>query len=200
MTAIAMPVAVVLAGGRSRRMQGPDKALAMIAGERMIDRVLRRMRPQVAELLLSAPQDYGTGCTAIPDLSDGPAGPMGAIRAVAHALCVRGIEAFVTVPVDAPFVPLDLVDRLTASGPMAMARTQDGWQPVFALWQGPAVLAALTPARCSEKWSLRRLAQELGAAAVDFDGGQALMNVNTPEDLALAQQIAARDACPEQQP
>lgn len=185
---------MVLAGGRSRRMQGADKALAMIANERMIDRVLRRLQPQAAEVLLSAPHDYATGCTAIADLPEGPAGPVGAIRAVAHALAARGVEAFVTAPVDAPFVPLDLVARLAASGPVAMARTPEGWQPVFALWNAPAVLAALSPARCGETWSLRRLAEELGAAAVDFGDPGALMNVNTPDDLALARDIAAGDA------
>jgi molybdopterin-guanine dinucleotide biosynthesis protein A len=186
-----MPVAVVLAGGRSRRMQGTDKALALIGGERMIDRVLRRVRPQAAEVLLSAPHDYATGCIAIADLADGPAGPVGAIRAVAHALAARGIESFVTAPVDAPFVPHDIVRRLTASGPVAMARTADGWQPAFAAWQASSVLAALPPARCGEKWSLRRLGEALGAAGVEFAEAQALMNVNTPEDLALARQIAA---------
>lgn len=185
---------VVLAGGRSRRMQGTDKALALIAGERMIDRVLRRLTAQTHEVLLSAPHDYATGCPAIPDLPDGPAGPVGAIRAVAHALAARGIEAFVTVPVDAPFVPADLVVRLAASGPVAMARTQDAWQPVFALWHAPAVLAALPPARCGERWSLRRLGEALGAAAVEFGEPSALMNVNTPQELAQARQIAARDA------
>lgn len=195
-----MPVAVVLAGGRSRRMLGADKALALIAGERMIDRVLRRLAPQAGEVLLSSPHDYSTGFTAIPDLADGPTGPVGAIRAVAQALAARGIDGFVTVPVDAPFVPSDLVARLTASGPVAMARTRAAWQPVFALWHAPAVLAALQPSRCGEKWSLRRLGEELGAAAVAFGEPAALMNVNTPEDLALAEQFAAHDTRPEQQP
>lgn len=191
-----MPVAVVLAGGRSRRMLGSDKALALIAGERMIDRVLRRLVPQAGEVLLSAPHDYSTGCTAIPDLADGPSGPVGAIRAVAQALAARGIDGFVTVPVDAPFVPRDLVARLAASGPVAMARTQDAWQPAFALWHAPAVLGALPPARCGENWSLRGLGDELGAVGVDFSDTRALTNVNTPEELELARQIAARDAEP----
>lgn len=181
-------------------MQGADKALELIVGERMIDRVLRRLEPQATELLLSAPHDYATGCTAIPDLPEGPAGPVGAIRAVAQMLAARGIEAFVTAPVDAPFVPLDLVARLAEFGPVAMARTQESWQPAFALWHGPAVLAALPPARCGEKWSLRRLGEELGAAVVDFGEPSALMNVNTPDDLALAREIAAGDASAGKQP
>lgn len=181
-------VAVVLAGGQSRRMQGHDKALALIGGERMIDRVVRRIGPQVPRVLLAAPHDYSTGLTCVPDLPDGPSGPVGAIRAAALYLSVRRINAFVTVPVDAPFVPEDLVARLAASGPVAMAQGDEGWQPAFALWTVDVVLAALPPDRCQQKWSLRRLGEALNAAAADFSGSGGLMNVNTPEELDRARQ------------
>lgn len=181
-------VAVVLAGGRSRRMQGHDKALALIGGERMIDRVVRRIGPQVARVLLAAPHDYGTGLTCVPDLPDGPSGPVGAIRAAALHLSARKVKAFVTVPVDAPFVPEDLVARLGASGPVAMAQGDDGWQPAFALWSVDAVLDALPPDRCAQDWSLRRLGEALNAASTDFAGSGGLMNVNTPEELDRARQ------------
>lgn len=184
------PVAVVLAGGQSRRMHGQDKALALIGGERMIDRVVRLLQPQAAGVLISAPQDYGTGLTAIADLPDGPAGPVGAIRAVALHLAARGVAAFVTAPVDAPFVRRDLVARLSAGAPVALARTGDRWQPVFALWDVQAVIAALSSDRCTEKWSLRRLGEELGARGVDFGDARGFMNVNTPQDLARAEQLA----------
>ena len=185
-------VAVLLAGGRSRRMLGTDKARALIGGERMIDRVLRRVAAQVPEVLLSASHDYDTGLPAIPDFPDGPAGPVGAIRTVALHLATRGIAGFVTVPVDAPFVPCDLVARLGASAPVAMAVKKaqgDGtWQPAFALWDVQAVLAALPPERCAQKWSLRRLGEALDAKPVAFEQPGALMNVNTPQELELARQ------------
>lgn len=187
-------VAVVLAGGQSRRMQGEDKALALIGGERMIDRVVRRLARQVGQVLLSAPHDYGTGLEAIADLPDGPAGPVGAIRAAALHLVARGIHVFVTAPVDAPFVPDDLVARLAASSSVAMATGDGGshgvWQPAFALWDARAVIAALPAEVCAEKWSLRRLGEALGARAVEFPEPGALMNVNTPHELAVAQALA----------
>lgn len=190
MTDLADPVAVLLAGGQSRRMLGQDKALALIAGQRMIDRVLHRVRPQASQLLLAAPHDYGTGVPAIADLPDGPAGPVGAIRALALHLADQGSDAFVTVPVDAPFVPPNLVARLAACGPVAMARQAGAWQPAFALWSARAVLSQLPPERCAQKWSLQRLAEALDARAVDFADADSLMNVNTPEDLALARRRA----------
>ncbi|AOF99829.1 mobA-like NTP transferase domain protein [Blastomonas sp. RAC04] len=187
-------VAVVLAGGQSRRMQGEDKALALIGGERMIDRVVRRLSRQVEQVLLSAPHDYGTGLEAIADLPEGPAGPVGAIRAAALHLAARDVHAFVTAPVDAPFVPDDLVARLAPSAPVAMATGDGGtpgaWQPAFALWDTRAVIAALPAEVCAEKWSLRRLGEALGARAVEFPEPGALINVNTPHELAMAQALA----------
>jgi molybdopterin-guanine dinucleotide biosynthesis protein A len=196
---ISLPqVAVVLAGGQSRRMQGEDKALALIGGERMIDRVVRRLSRQVGQVLLSAPHDYGTGLEAIADLREGPAGPVGAIRAAALHLAARDVHAFVTAPVDAPFVPDDLVARLAPSAPVAMATGDGGtpgaWQPAFALWDTRAVIAALPAEVCAEKWSLRRLGEALGARAVEFPEPGALMNVNTPHELAMAQALAGDGA------
>lgn len=182
---------VLLAGGQSRRMDGQDKALVQIGGQRMIDRVLARLRPQVSAVLLSAGQDYLTGLMALPDRAEGPAGPVGAIRTVAGYLAARGIDGFVTVPVDAPFVPLDLVARLGAAGPVAMARGDGGWQPGFALWSADRVLAALPSQCCSEKWSLRRLGERLAAQAVDFGDTGALMNVNTMQELEHARDLLA---------
>lgn len=180
------PVIVLLAGGQSRRMQGQDKALVEIQGQRMIDRVLARLANQAGTLWLSAAQDYGTGLPVIRDEPGAPQGPVGAIRSIASALRARGGDAFVTCPVDAPFVPPDLVARLTAQAPLAMAETDGALQPVFALWSARAVLEALPPERCGERWSLQRLGEAIGMRAVRFSDPQALMNVNTPDELAVA--------------
>lgn len=190
-----VPLVVLLAGGQSRRMEGQDKALANVGGQRMIDRVIERLQPQAAAIRLSAPHDYGTGLVAIPDGALGPQGPVGAIRAIAAHLATAipagGDDRFVTCPVDAPFVPLDLVARLTASSTAAMAEAGGSLQPVFALWRAHAVLATLPEERCGERWSLQRLGEALGAVRLAFDDPEALMNVNTPGDLVEAQRRAA---------
>lgn len=187
---LTLPLVVLLAGGQSRRMEGQDKALAEIGGQRMIDRVLDRLRLQAGTVLLSAPHDYATGLTTIPDETNGPRGPVGAIRAIAAHVASQGGDSFVTCPVDAPFVPHDLVARLCATGHVAMAEAGGALQPVFALWSARAVLAALPEDRCDERWSLHRLGEALGAVGVPFDGASVLMNVNTPGDLVEARRRA----------
>ena len=51
------PLGVILAGGRASRMGGGDKSLRPLAGRRVIDHVLERLRPQVAHMALSANGD-----------------------------------------------------------------------------------------------------------------------------------------------
>jgi len=64
---------LILAGGRAERMGGSDKGLLPLAGEPLIAHGIRRFRPQVAELLISANrhQDiYRTfGCRVVSALS-----------------------------------------------------------------------------------------------------------------------------------
>ena len=184
------PLVVLLAGGQSRRMQGEDKALAEIDGQRMIDRVLARLAPQAGTLWLSAARDYGTALPVIRDDPEAPAGPVGAIRSVASALAGLGGDAFVTCPVDAPFVPDDLAARLMVEAPLAMAEADGALQPVFALWSARAVLQALPPDRCQERWSLQRLGEAIGMRAVCFPDAGALLNVNTPQELEIARRHA----------
>ena len=47
---------LILAGGRSRRMGGRDKALEVLAGRTLLRRVLDRLAPQVDEVALSVEQ------------------------------------------------------------------------------------------------------------------------------------------------
>ena len=48
---------VVLAGGQATRMGGGDKSMLPLAGRRVIDHVLERLRPQVSDIALNANGD-----------------------------------------------------------------------------------------------------------------------------------------------
>ena len=50
-------VAVLLAGGLSRRMGGQDKMLRHLGGQSILARVIARIEPQVGRLLLNANGD-----------------------------------------------------------------------------------------------------------------------------------------------
>jgi molybdopterin-guanine dinucleotide biosynthesis protein A len=98
----------ILAGGEARRF-GSDKALAMLDGVTLIDRVRAALTPQVAAVVV---------CGRVGGIADRPAGigPLGGIAAAIWQARERGMDGAVTVPCDAPGLPDDLVARLAAAG------------------------------------------------------------------------------------
>ena len=128
---------IVLAGGQGRRMGGVDKGLQSLRGKPMVEWVLGRLRPQVAEVLINANQNRPRyerfGYPVIADDIAGFAGPLAGLHAgmkAAHHPYV------VTVPCDSPFLPMDLVSRLQekiGDADLAVAKTGEQAHPVFSL-------------------------------------------------------------------
>lgn len=161
----------VLAGGQSRRF-GSDKAVALFNGVALIERVIAALRPQVDALVSCGRRIDSCDCLAdrpIPDL-----GPLGGLNAALHHAQANGFDRVVSVPCDAPFLPADLVARL--SEPPSYASTM----PVIGLW--PSVLSETLDRHLatSDDRSMRRWAAITGARAIDLG---ALVNVNTLADL-----------------
>jgi len=197
-------VGLLLAGGLSRRMGGGDKSLRRLGGETILDRVIARMRPQVAVLVLNANGDPARfarfGLPMVADSVGDFAGPLAGILAgLDWAAANRpdcGIVA--SAATDAPFLPLDLVARLMAGlGGADLACAASGGQPhpVIGLW----------PVRLRE--DLRRALAEEGIrkvdvwtgrhrlATVEFPIGRVdpFFNANRPEDLETAEKLLAGD-------
>lgn len=181
-------VAALLAGGKSRRMGGKDKATVELGGRRLVDLVLERLAPQAGVIVISGPRDYGTGFVSVADVCAGPKGPVAGVFAVSHWLKARfpRADGFVTAPVDGPFLPFDLIERLSAGGRAAVAVDDEGVHPTFAYW---TLVALESPWRelCGEgSVSLRRLAEACCAREVRWPGAGHFRNINTPHDLEAA--------------
>jgi molybdopterin-guanine dinucleotide biosynthesis protein A len=199
-----MIVGVILAGGRARRMGGGDKAFLVLDGVPLIERVTDRLRPQVAAMVISAngaeERFARFGLPVVADTVPGFAGPLAGLLAGMEwaRTTVGGASHVVTVAVDTPFFPADLVARLSSAVPgggLAVAASGGRPHPVFALTSlGLAAdLAAFIAERRSLKvadWQARQV-----ATVVDFDptaeGGDPFFNINTPDDLVIAATLAA---------
>ncbi len=199
---------VVLAGGLARRMHGQDKGLLPLAGSPIISRVIARARPQVARLILNTNGDparfFDLGLDIVADTVPGFAGPLAGLLAAmrwadAHDPRLTHVATFAA---DTPFVPLDLVARLDAAlsatpgAAVAIARSPAGIQPVFALV--PVTLADRLAADLAAGAARRVLAwlHQSPVAHADFveeAGRDPFFNINTPEDLAAAEILAAAD-------
>jgi molybdopterin-guanine dinucleotide biosynthesis protein A len=185
---------VILAGGRSTRLGGGDKALLPLAGRPLVAHVIERFAPQVDALVLNAngePARFAAfGLEVVPDSMPGFPGPLAGILAGLAAARAAGRPAIVTATADAPFLPRDLVQRLAAAGGPAVARSEGRLHPVFGVFptglaDGLAHFLMSQPSRRVADWvGLNRF------ATVDFavpaSGPDPFFNVNTPDDLAAA--------------
>ena len=198
---------LVLAGGQARRMGGGDKALIRIGATTILDRVLERLSPSCAGVILNANGDPARfapfGLPVVPDDVAGFAGPLAGILAGLDWVAEHrpSIEWVVSAPGDCPFLPRDLVERLhaarlAAGTPLACAQSGDWRHPVAGLW--PVALRhdlrhALVDEdlRKIEIWTGRHgvaLARWPTAPVDPF------FNVNTPEDVREAERLALESA------
>jgi molybdenum cofactor guanylyltransferase len=196
---------LVLAGGLARRMGGGDKLRTKIGGVTILERVLERMRPQCTRLVLNAngdPARFGdTGLPVVADDVPDFAGPLAGILAGLDWAATHAPDTgfIASVPGDCPFLPRDLVTRLhvaraAAGVPLACARSGEWRHPVVGLWP-VALRADLRQAltkdglRKIELWTARH-----GVALADWPAEPVdpFFNVNTPEDVAAAERIAAQ--------
>ncbi len=205
MTEAAGTLGLVLAGGLARRMGGGDKAMITIGGTSILDRVLERLRLQTAGIIINANGDparfAATGLPVIADSVPDFAGPLAGVLAGLDWAAANkpDITYIASVPGDCPFLPRDLVARLHSARisddlPLACARSGAWRHPVVGLW--PVTLRddlrrALVEEdlRKIEVWTARH-----GIAIADWPDKPVdpFFNVNTPDDAARANALAAQ--------
>jgi molybdenum cofactor guanylyltransferase len=202
-------VGLLLAGGQSRRMGGGDKALRLIAGQTLLDRVIDRVRPQVAALVLNANGDPSRfarfGLPVVADNVADFAGPLAGILAGLDWTAANRPDCahVVSLATDAPFLPADLVTRLVEGmnrqgAELACAASGGQPHPVIGLW--PVRLReelrhalAAEGIRKVDLWTAR-----YPLATVDFPVAaiDPFFNANRPEDLDRAAALLEEAASP----
>lgn len=186
---------IVLAGGRSTRMGGGDKAMTVLAGHTLLARAIARLAPQVDALAVSS-NTLAPGTIGVPVLADGVQtfeGPLAGVHAGLEWAKSQGHTALASVAVDSPFFPGNLVESLSHGdrSRIIVARSAGRNHPVFALWP----IAVLDPlAAFLERAETRKVMAfltEFGFDSVEFDVEpfDPFFNVNTPEDLAEAERL-----------
>lgn len=194
---------LVLAGGVSRRMGGGDKGLRLMDGRSMLARVVERLGPQCAGLVLSANGDPArfawTGLPVVPDTVPGRAGPLAGLLAGLDRLAETAPDArwIVTATADAPFLPRDLVARLAvarrdAGAEVACAASGSRTHGAVALWP-VGIREALRAFLVVE--GLRKVELFLSryrTVRVTWPDRPVdpFFNVNTPDEFAEAERLA----------
>ena len=183
---------VILAGGAARRMGGQDKALMLLGGQSLLAHVQARFAPQVERFAISANGDaarFGAGLAVLPD--ETRQGPLSGILAALEWAAPLGATAVVSVAVDTPFLPADLVPRLclaaeSSAGGVAIATSGGVDHPTFGLWPVGLRDGLREFLASGVKTRVMDFARGHGAMRADFGDDGAFVNLNTPEDLAAA--------------
>jgi molybdenum cofactor guanylyltransferase len=204
MTGPKAPVlALILAGGLGRRMGGTSKGTLDLGGVRLIDRAICAAQAQCQAVAINlhdaTPEAQAPfaplGLPMLADALPGHAGPLAGVLAGLDYAAKKGFGALLSLPCDCPFLPDDLAARLyeaTQKSPAGLACAASGGRThhVVALW----------PTRLRDKLrralvdeDLRKVGQfqqNIGCVNVEwfFRVRDPFFNVNTPEDLLMAQE------------
>ena len=193
---------VILAGGQSSRYGGRPKGLERVHGSRVIDRVASVLGAETDSLLLIA-NDPGAaewlpGVRVERDVRPG-IGSLGGI----HAALVHAGTAVIVVAWDMPFVPQALIREMRARGDDAdvvapeSGSSRRGLEPLCAFYS-QACVAPIERALDADDRRVVAFFDQVRLARVPAedvrrfgDPERLFMNVNTPGELALAEQYAS---------
>jgi len=191
MISVTKTIGLILAGGRSTRLGGMDKAWVTLAGRPLLAHAVTRLGPQVDNLAISsnAPAERfaSFGLPVLPDRIPGYAGPLAGIHA---GLLEFPDDYLVAVAVDIPGIPRDLVTRLQDGlGTHACAYASSGRQHALAVLYRPGTATMVQHYLDDGHRRVGTFLQTHGCAVL-FDRPQdhgLFMNLNTPEELARAE-------------
>ena len=131
--------AVILAGGKGRRLGGQDKGLVHYKNKPLIEHVIERIKPQVKTIIVNANRNQETYANyGFPVINDELSDFQGPLAGFATAMKSVTTSHIMTLPCDGPLLPNNLVTRMLekmddASDTLVVAHNGDRLQPVYAL-------------------------------------------------------------------
>lgn len=201
---------IILAGGRSSRMDGHDKALLPFGKARLIDFVTERLLRQLETVVVNSNGDPAAFADLhlpiIADSVSGFAGPLAGILAGMEWAANQPdpFTHILTVATDTPLFPHDLNAKLgkaIAGSPdhIAVAVSDNMWHPVFGLWPVMQKEELEQWLRDPQNRRVRVWIEDHPHHQVDFplvttQSGERFdpfFNINRPDDLDRAQAMIA---------
>ena len=184
----------------SARM-GEDKALKPFLGRPLIQRVIDRVAPIADEIIVTTnrPAEYEfLNLRLVPDLKPG----RGALGGLYTAIASAASPLVAVVACDMPFASSMLFEgalrlMVEEEADVVIAKTDEGFEPLHALYRSETCLPAIESAIDADQWKViswfpqvkvRMLTSD---EAKSFDpSGLCFWNLNTPEEFIEAEKHA----------
>jgi molybdopterin-guanine dinucleotide biosynthesis protein A len=184
---------LILAGGKARRLGGGDKPLLRLRDVTILERLLSVMRRGARNCAINANGDAARfAAFGLPVLADGRfegEGPLAGVLVGLDWASEMGATTLLTVPGDTPFIPSGLAAVL-APAP-ACAASNGRLHYLVALWPVTLRETLRKFLSASHRRDVAYFARQVGTRHVEFPVTKwdPFLNINTPEELALARAI-----------
>jgi molybdopterin-guanine dinucleotide biosynthesis protein A len=182
--------AVILAGGKARRMQGQDKGLIKVHGRRLIDYAIEAAAPLAKDILISANRNIAEyeslGYPVYKDHFGDYAGPLAGILTALDM--IREDALLLVLPCDMPALPVDMPELLrnrllTDDADICCIRSLGRVQPLISLMH-TRVHQHLHEFLQSGKHKVMDWVSQLHMVTADIKiDDHSLVNINTIEAL-----------------
>jgi molybdopterin-guanine dinucleotide biosynthesis protein A len=196
---------VILAAGRSSRMETGHKVHATLGKHTLLQHVIMRLEPQVDSLVINAdpdicgqysqPNSLPTSHPIVADRLEGFRGPLMGLYTGLTNHYLSSADYLLSVPCDGPFIPPNLASELqrqirAGNADIACVRYAGQIEPMFSLWHKRTV-NAVEQALLDNQGGFKSLFAELQTVYLDWpeQSINPFFNINTVDDLAEAERL-----------
>lgn len=194
-------IGVILAGGLSRRMEGPEKSLMELGNKPLVSHVAERLKNQTSKVILNAngdPSRFSKLDLEIQaDTAEGFLGPLaGVLAGMRWATANTQATHLITAAADTPFFPKNYCAQMqleaqNQNAEIALASSNGRRHPTFGLW--PTKLADALQHFLVEEGNRKVMlfVEQYKHCEVNFQNLKndidPFFNVNTPDDMKKAE-------------
>lgn len=183
----------ILAGGKSTRYGGRNKAFLMVEGEQIIDRIINVFSPLFSQIsIITNNKEQFLGYLEYSISSDyyKNIGPLAGIHSVLKNMKAEGV--FIA-SCDMPFLDKILINKIigvaqSGSADAVIPRVKGKIEPLFAFYHQRILDKLEDHIDNFEDRSIRSFLQKINTVYVEFDDStqvrKSFTNINRPEDLA----------------
>ncbi len=107
--------AVILAGGKARRLKGQDKGLILLNAKSVIEYALDVLKNQVKTILISANRNQSAYAKYAPTISDDLSDYQGPLAGIAKAMQQAKTRYLLVMPCDCPLIEKNLIEKLIST-------------------------------------------------------------------------------------